>query len=246
MAITQIEEGQIVSCIVTKIVGTIVFAKIDDYNYEGTISFSEIFPGKIRNIRDFVFPGKKIVCKVLRLSHNVIELSLRRVKVNERNEFNESVKKERSYSAMLKTMLGEEQSQKIIEKIKTEEKSLYDFLESARDNPKLLEKYLNKEQAEKIANILKEKKAKETIITKKFSLSNKASNGIVLVKDIIKEAGKEISKENLEVAYIAAGKYLIKIKTKDPRKADQQLRKMLEIIESMAKKQSCVFNEEKA
>ena len=241
----QLEEGQIVFCTVTKIVGTIVFVKIEDYNYEGTISFSEIFPGKIRNIRDFVFPGKKIICKVLRLSHNVIELSLRRVKVNERNDFNEAYKKERSYLAMLRTMLGEEQATKIVEKIKEEEKSLFDFLESAKENNKLLEKYLSKEQTEKITNILKEKKTKETIIIKKFSLSTKAPNGIVLVKNIIREATKDMTKENIEISYIAAGKYLIKIKSKDPKQSDQQLRKMLETVESLAKKQSCVFNEEK-
>lgn len=245
MSKLQLEEGQIVLCTVTKIVGTIVFVKIEEYGYEGTISFAEIFPGKIRNIRDFVFPGKKIVCKVLRLSQNVIELSLRRVKVNERNDFNESFKKEKSYLAMLRTILGEEQSTKIVEKIKSEEKSLYDFFESARENNKLLEKYLNKEQTEKITSILKEKKTKEALISQRFSLSTKAANGIVLVKNIIKESSKEIPKESLEVSYIAAGKYLIRIKTKDPKQAGQQLRKMLESIETLAKKQVCIFSEDK-
>jgi len=245
MSKLQLEEGQIVLCTVTKIVGTIVFVKIEEYGYEGTISFAEIFPGKIRNIRDFVFPGKKIVCKVLRLSQNVIELSLRRVKVNERNDFNESFKKEKSYLAMLRTILGEEQSTKIVEKIKSEEKSLYDFFESARENNKLLEKYLNKEQTEKITSILKEKKTKEALISQRFSLSTKAANGIVLVKNIIKESSKDIPKESLEVSYIAAGKYLIRIKTKDPKQAGQQLRKMLESIETLAKKQACIFTEDK-
>lgn len=242
----QLEEGQIVQCTVTKIVGTIVFVKIEEYNYEGTITFAEIFPGKIRNIRDFVFPGKKVVCKVLRINPHVIELSFRRVKVNERNEFNEAYKKERSYLAMLRTLLGEEQSIKIVEKIKEEEKSLVDFLEKAKENTKLLEKYLTKEQSEKITSILKEKKVKETVVTKKFSLSSKLPSGIVLVKNIIREASKEISQSSLEIFYIAAGKYFIKIRTKDPRKADQQLRKMLEQLETLAKKQGCIFNEEKS
>jgi translation initiation factor 2 alpha subunit (eIF-2alpha) len=242
----QLEEGQIVQCTVTKIVGTIVFAKIEEYNSEGTITFAEIFPGKIRNIRDFVFPGKKIVCKVLRINPHVIDLSLRRVKVNERNEFNESFKKEKSYLAMFRTLLGEEQSIKISRKIKEEEKSLVEFLERAKEDIKLLEKYLTKEQADKIISILKEKKAKETMISKKFSLSSKSSNGIVSVRNIIKEAGKEVSQDLLEVSYIAAGKYLIRIKTKDPRRADQQLRKMLEQLETLSKKQGCVFNEEKS
>jgi translation initiation factor 2 alpha subunit (eIF-2alpha) len=241
MTKANLEEGQIVLCNVTKIIGTIVFVKIEEYNVEGTITFAEIFPGKIRNIRDFVFPGKKVVCKVLRINPHVIELSLRRVKVNERNDFNDAYKKERSYLAMLRTILGEEASVKIIEKIKNEENSLVVFLDNCKENSKLLDKYLSKEQSEKIFSIIKEKKAKEIIVSKKFSLSSKSSNGIVNIKEIIKEAGKEI--QGLEVSYIAAGKYLIRIKTKDPRHADQQLRKMIEDLESLAKKKNSVFNE---
>jgi translation initiation factor 2 alpha subunit (eIF-2alpha) len=242
MSKIQLEEGQIILCTVTKIMGTIVFVKIEDYNLEGTITFAEIFPGKIRNIRDFVFPGKKIVCKVLRISPQVIELSLRRVKVNERNEFNDRYKKERNYIALLRTIIGEKAEQ-IIANIR-EKESLVDLLENAKEKPELLEKYLSKEQTEKITSIIKEKKSKETVIVQKFALSTKLSNGITIIKKIIAEASKAVS-ENLEVSYIAAGKYMIKIKTKDPKHGDQQLRKMLEIIESEAKKQGCTFLIEK-
>ena len=48
----KLEEGQLVLCTVTKIVGTIVFVRIEDTNFEGTITFPEIAPGRIRNIRD--------------------------------------------------------------------------------------------------------------------------------------------------------------------------------------------------
>ena len=237
----QLEEGNLVLCTVTKIMGTSVFVSLDDYHIDGEITFPEIAPGRIRNIREYAFPGKKIICKVLSVRPNHVELSFRRVKVNERNEFNEHYKKEKSYSAMLRTMLGEK-GQAIIDKIK-ETEDLVNFIESAKETPAKLEKFLNKEQAQKIIGILGEKKIKETIISKKFSLSSKSPNGINLVKNTIKEASKGI--EGIEVSYIAAGKYLIKIKTKDPRISDQQLRKMIETLESLAKKNSCVFNEEK-
>jgi translation initiation factor 2 alpha subunit (eIF-2alpha) len=239
----QLEEGQIVLCTVTKIMGTIVFCKIEDYNYEGTLTFAEIFPGKIRNIRDFVFPGKKIVCKVLRISPQVIELSLRRVKVNERNDFNDRYKKERNYLALLKTILGDK-FEETINTIKEKEISLLDLLENSKEKPTILEKYLTKEQSEKVATILKEKKAKETLITRKFALSTKLPNGIVVIKKIIGEGASAVV-EGLEVSYLAAGRYMIKIRTRDPKHGDQQLRKMLEIIENSAKKQGCVFLEEK-
>jgi translation initiation factor 2 alpha subunit (eIF-2alpha) len=238
----KLEESQIVLCTVTKIIGTVVFVHLDEYNIEGTITFSEIAPGRIRNIREYAFPGKKIVCKILRIKPEVVELSFRRVKVNERNEFNDRYKRERNHMAMFRTIIGEK-AQQIIEKIKEEQTSFIDFIEESKESPAKLEKYLTKEQANKIISILKEKKVKEIIISKKFSLSSKNSNGIVLVKEMIKSASKQIPE--LEVSYIAAGKYLAKLKAKEPKLADQQLRKFIENLETLAKKNDCEFNEEK-
>ena len=67
----ELEEGQIVLCTVEKILGTTVFVKIEG-NGEGTITTSEISPGRIRNLRDYVVPGKKIVCKILSIKEDRI------------------------------------------------------------------------------------------------------------------------------------------------------------------------------
>src|SRR3989344_2093318 len=84
----KLEEGNLVLCSVTKIIGTTVFIHLDEYNIDGTLSFPEVAPGRIRNIRDYAFPGKKIVCKVLKIHPQSVEVSLRRVKVNEKNKRN--------------------------------------------------------------------------------------------------------------------------------------------------------------
>lgn len=232
----KIEESQLVLCTVDRIIGTSVFVRLEDYNLEGSISFPEVAPGRIRNIRDFVFPGKKVVCKVLRVHHNGVELSLRRVRVNERNEFNDKYKKEKSYTALLRTNLGEK-AQEIISEIKSE-KGIFELLEEAKSNPSILEKYLNKEQTEKISKILKEKetKSKELTLSRGFSLSSKSEDGMLIVKAIISEATRGIS---CEVSYVAAGKYLIKIKSKNPKQADSQLNQIMEKIEELSKKKYC-------
>jgi len=234
-----LEEGQLVLCKVVKIVGTTVFVKIEEYGLDGTISFPEVAPGRIRNIRDYAFPGKKIVCKILSIKPGSVELSLRRVKVNEKNEFNERYKKEKSYIALLKSIV--DKPEEIINKIREQEKSLFDFFESSKENPKILTKYFQKEQAERIAKILQEKNVREILVSKRFSLSNKESNGIAIVKMIVKEASKNI---NPEISYISAGKYLARLKSKDPKQAESQLKKMLINIETLAKKYSCEFKED--
>ena len=75
------EESELVMCTVSNIQYHSVFADLDEYGRQGMIHISEISPGRIRNIRDYVKEGKKIVCKVLRVNseRGHIDLSLRRV-----------------------------------------------------------------------------------------------------------------------------------------------------------------------
>ena len=82
----ELEQGDVVLCTVEKINGTIVFVNIDDLNKQGSIILSEIAPGRIRNLRDYVVPKKKIVCKVLReTDRGDLHLSLRRVTQKEQD-----------------------------------------------------------------------------------------------------------------------------------------------------------------
>jgi translation initiation factor 2 alpha subunit (eIF-2alpha) len=113
--IKQLQERELVLCAVEKIIGTSVFVNIEG-NGEGTISLSEIAPGRIRNLRDYVIPGKRIVCKVLSIRDHAI-LSLRRVGINEKKEFLQKLSRERSNKAILRTVLGEQECEKLLAEI---------------------------------------------------------------------------------------------------------------------------------
>jgi len=232
----NLEEGQIVLCEVEKILGTTVFVKIDG-NGEGTIVTSEISPGRIRNLRDYVVPGKKIVCKILNIRDGRIHLSLRRVKQSEKKELLEKVSKEKSLKAMLKTVLGKEESLGVIEKIIVEN-SLLDFFDQVRTDSKILDKYVTKEEAEKIIKILDSKKEKPKEIKKKFSLSSKDSEGILIVKDILESSCKGSS---CEVNYVAAGKYVLGIRGADFKEIKTEAGNVMSNIEKLARKKSCGF-----
>src|SRR3989338_10833116 len=103
----ELEVGDNLLCTVDRIVGTVVFVKMHfgKEETEGSIVFSEVAPGRIRNIRDYVVPKKKIVCKVLRVSGNHIDLSLRRVTQKEQKELKEKNKQEKSFVSILNTVL---------------------------------------------------------------------------------------------------------------------------------------------
>lgn len=229
-----IEEGDIVLCTVERIVGTVVFVTIGDTGKEGNIIFSEIAPGRIRNIRDYVVPKKKIVCKVLRVRGNNIDLSLRRVTQKETKEILEKDKQEKSYTNILRGILKEE-SDKAIKEI-TPGGGVYEFLEKAKENPKSLEQIVGKNNAEKILEIIKTQKQKKAILKKEIFMTTSKPNGLNLVKQILKGFEKEA-----EIKYIAAGKFSIKVESPNIKSADNKLREIISGMEKQTKKEGVEF-----
>ncbi len=231
---TNLEEGDVVLCTVDRIVGTVVFVKIEG-NGEGSIITSEIAPGRIRNLRAYVVPKKKIVCKVLKIdSAGNIHLSLRRVTQKERKEIMEQYKQEKKSESILKSIL-KEKTDKIIDEIK-KQSSITEFLEQTKENPKKLEKLVGKEDAEKILKILSLEKPKKAVIKKEFSLKTIQPNGLTLIKKILEEI------KNAEIKYISAGRYSIKVESTDLKTADQKLQEILKQIENNAKKEKVEFS----
>ena len=225
----DLEEGQVVLCTVIKIVGTTVFVKIEG-NGEATIITSEIAPGRIRNLRDYVVPNKKIVCKVLSIDkERSVHLSLRRVSAKERKEVLEQYSKEKSWVATLKTIVKD--AEKVIEKIKKNH-TLVDFFEKVKEMPELLEKLVSKEEAQKLLKIINEKKEKEVSVKREFQLKSEASDGIIKIKKILPE----------DTTYKAAGKYFLIIKDKNYKDANAKLNRLLEEIEKKAKQEGLFFD----
>ena len=230
----MLEVGDIVLCTVDRIVGTNVFVKMEN-GEEGCIVFSEIAPGRIRNIRDYVVPRKKIACKVLRISGDRIDLSFRRVTLKEQKEAKESYNQEKSYESILKSILGEKAGF-VLEKISENEK-LYDFLDKAKENPATLEKLTGKENAKKILDIINvQQKQKKIILKKEISLTTQDSQGINIIKKILGTIG------GIEVKYVAAGRYSLKTESNDIKKADHELVATIEEIEKQAKKSGAEFS----
>jgi translation initiation factor 2 alpha subunit (eIF-2alpha) len=228
-----LEEGDTVLCTVERIEGTNVFVNIEG-DGEGSIMTSEIAPGRIRNIRDYVVPKKKIVCKVLKVFGNRIDLSLRRVTQKEQKEVMEHYKLERSYISILNTILKEE-AEAAIRKILDNER-LYDFFEEVKSNPQKLEEIMSRENAGKILEIINAQKQKKFEIKREISLSTVKPDGLELIKGIFS------SIKNAEVKYISAGHYSLKAESSDIKNADNILKNIISEIEKNAKKFGVEFS----
>ena len=231
----ELEVGDAVLCTVDRIAGTVVFVKIEGHG-EGSIILSEIAPGRIRNLRNYVVPKKRIVCKVLRINKKGgLELTLRRVTPKERREVLEEYRKEKSSLSLLKSVLGEK-SEAILKKISEKEK-ISEFLEEAKENPNKLQKLIGKENSEKILKILKLEKVKKSVVKKEISLKTTKSNGIEDIKELL------VKIKEAEIRYISAGKYSLKIESSDLKKADNKLQEIIKNIKEKAKKKGIEFSE---
>ena len=228
----QLKENDFVLCTVSRIESTGVFAKIEGYNCEGAITLSEISPGRIRNIREFVSVGKKIVCKVLRKKDDRIELSLRRVSAKDREAILEGYKKERIFESMLKSAL-DEKTQDTIVKIK-EENDIADLFERVKSNPDLLKKYLSQTQLEKLKEILSQKKETEKEVKKKIILKSDGGSGINHIKEVLETKDANIS-------YLGSSQFLIKVKSKEYKTANTQLEKILSAMKEKSKAHKVQF-----
>lgn len=229
----MLEEGDIVLCTVERTEGTNVFVSIEG-DGEGIIMTSEIAAGRIRNLRDYVVPKKKIVCKVLRVSGNRIDLSLRRVTQKEQKEVMKQHNTEKSYASILRTILGDKAEEVLKEIIKKQK--VYDFFEDAKNDPEKIEKIVGKEDAKKILDIINLQKQKIFSVKKEISLKSTSPDGLGIIKDILGRV------KDIKINYISAGHYSLKSESKDIKSADNLLKNSADEIEKSAKKQGAEFS----
>ena len=225
----KLEEDDIVLCTVKRIEGTTVFLDIEINGsiIQGTMIFSEVSPGRIRNIRNFVALNKKVVCKVLRLRNGHPELSLRRVISREREEVLERYKKEKILTNMLKPVLQDKTSD-VLKKIK-EAYELSDFLDEARENQSILKKFFAPKEASELEKIFSEKKEKEKSVKKEIKISSLSESGLYDIKNTL-----DFDKAN--ISYLGSSKFSISVTDKDYKAANNRLEKILEQIKTNAKK----------
>lgn len=232
------KEEDLVLCTVDRILGTTVFVRMDEYNKkEGIIATSEIAPGRIRNIRDYVVPNKKIVCKVLRIEEKTgnVDLSLRRVGMKERNKLLEKYEREKNILAILKIIIKDEQKIKnIAEKIK-EKENIVDFFDRA-DEREMTEAGLKKEEVMQFKKIMDEKgHSKKVFLKIKINLSTTAEDGFDKIRRILSKG----EREGVEITYLGAPHYLVTVTSTNYKDANTKVDEIKRVIEEEAKKEGC-------
>ena len=233
------EENEIVLCQVTKIFPNSVFVKLLEYNDTGMIHISEVSPGRIRNLRDYVKVDKQIVCKVLKIDREKghIDLSLRRVNSNQRKEKLDEIKSELKAESLISNLA---------KKLKTSNEKLYldltktifqeyshlhlCFKDVASGDADLKKLGLKEDIAKELTHAIQDKfKPPKIAIRGELQLKTYHSNGVNKIRSLLQNIQK-IS-PNLSLHYLGAGRYKITVEDFEYKPAEKNIKKAVELLE---------------
>jgi len=227
------ETGDLVLGTVEKVSNTITHVRLPN-GEEATLISSEIAPGRIKHMRQYVTPNKKIVCKILEISNGHIHLSLRRVNSKEKKEVMQKFKQEQAIRAAINQLL-KDSAKETIEKIEEDFDSLSSFIASIKSDDSTLNKYIPKENQEAVLKIA-EKRKKAHSIKYKIKLKCIEDDGIKRIKKIF-----DLKNDQITITYLSAGNFDLKFEVEDFKEGKKKMMKILEELEKRAKDNSCEF-----
>lgn len=224
-----------------------VFVEMLEYNnLKGFVHISNVSSSWVKNIRNFVKPNQVRVAKVLNvdlekkqidLSFAGVSSSRERQKINDFRQFN----REEKLIDLLAKQSGkkfDEVWQEVAEPLSSEYGSLLDAFEKIA-----LGEDISSIVGEKWVGQLKEMVEKNVVVSRKtlrgkLIIHSMDSNGVEVVKEILKEAE---SVKGCEIAYIGSGNFSIFCSSYTFKDAEKILGKAVGVAEAKAKSLGAQF-----
>jgi translation initiation factor 2 subunit 1 len=240
------EEGEIVFCTVTKIQYHAVTVHLDEYDKQGLIPISEVSPGRIRNIRDFVQENKKVVCKVIKVDQerHQIDVSLRRANESQKRAKADAIKQEQKAEKIIAGLAEklkknpEEMYRQVAGPVLKHCAWVFEAFNNLVEKNEPLEKLgVDKALAKELEAVVKDKiKPKQVSIIEKAAFKSYADNGLELMKQSFAKA-MEID-PSVQVAYLGGGTYRMMFTAKEYKEAESTIAKVHESMEKFLGKKA--------
>ncbi len=232
------EGGELIIGTVDSIFRQGAFISLDEYgNKRGMLHLSEISPKWVRNIRDYVREGQKVVLVVLKVnpSRGHIDLSLRRVTDAQRKEKLQEVKQKQRSKKLLELLakelkLSAEEMVSIKMEVENKFDSLYAGLEAVASDSSNMDKLdITKEWKPPFLELIQNSiKTPLVDITGYVSLRCFEEDGIERIRESLKKIKDYDPEHNIDVAYVSAPLYRITVVAKDYKSAERLLRNSAE------------------
>jgi len=255
------EEGDLVVGTVKEVKGFGAFVTLDEYpGKEGFIHIAEVATGWVKYVRDHVRENQKVVCKVVGLdkSKGHVDLSLKRVNEHQRRETIAEWKNEQKADKLLE-ILGEKRGKtfdQLLEefglKLVDHYGSLYRAFEEAaiHGEEALEEAGFKGDWVQSFVDLARDNISIPFVNIKGYlDITSFQPDGIEHIKKALTAAqDSEYEDVEVEVQYVGAPKYRLRVKAPDYKTAEEELRnaanRAIKIIEKTGGQGSFLRSEE--
>lgn len=244
------ELGDLVVATAKRIESYGAYVTLDEYgNKEGLLHISEISTRWVRNVRNHVREGQKLVLLVHRMDREKgqINLSLKRVGKSEYKEKMEDFKKDQrartllSQAAKLLNIPEVEFYKQVEPPLLDKYRDLYDGLEEVtRKGSDILTKLgISDEIAETLSKLAVEKiKIKMFKAQGVLNVTSQDPKGIIIIREALVKMKKMAKKKKMDVEIYTVGapKYRVELSADDHKKLDSSLKELVdEVVQDMEK-----------
>ena len=238
------EIGDLVVATVEQVTDFGAYVKLDEYDKKGLLHISEVSSSWIRNIRDFIREGQKVVLKVLRVDAEKghIDLSLRRVTKREKIEKIMSWKRERKAETLLRSVAEKTglPLEEVYEKAAApmeKEYGLYEGFEKVvKEGVATLTKIGVPEKLAVVINEIAKDRMRVPMVKVKgvVELRCNKPQGVKIIKEAFLNAKKAEKSRDAKLRFyvVAAPKYCIEVMAENYKHAENVLQKVAENIVS--------------
>ena len=219
------------------------FVSLDEYEgKEGMVHISEVAPGWIKDIRDHVKRGQKVVCKVLSVNpkRGHIDLSIKDVTERQKKEKWQEWKNELKAFKWLEIVgdklgLSREKLIEIGRKLVKEYDSVYEsFVECAYEGYEVLAKIVGEDFAKNMAEIARENiRPLRVKVRGYFVLKSYEGDGVERIRKALMKAYDVIRKfpnMKVEIEYVGAPRYRIVLEADDYKIAEKALKSVVDSV----------------
>lgn len=235
------DRGELVICTVAKAKGFGAFVELEEYpDKKGFIHIKEVATGWVKNIREYVREGQRIVCKVMDIdpSKGYVDLSLKRVNDHQKREKIQQWKNEQKAQKLFEMVADKlgldvatcylQFGDSLIQKFG----SLYlAFEEAASEDFSVSKEQLESDWVEAFVETARENIIIPFVEIKGFlEMTSKQPNGIIHIKEALELAEGKVDPIEIKVKYVSAPLYRVEVYAPDYKSAEKELKTRIDKV----------------
>ncbi|BCU70233.1 translation initiation factor IF-2 subunit alpha [Stygiolobus caldivivus] len=249
-------DGEVLVATVKQVFDYGSYVTLDEYaGLQAFLPWSEISSRWVKNIRDVVKEGRKIVVKVIRIDRKkgTIDVSLKKVTEDEKRKKNLQWKKLQKVDKILEIIsqkLGKSEQEawkEVAFKLEDKYGDIYEsMIRAVKEGEHILKdagvsEVWIKPLMEEIGKHIEEKKVK---VSEVITVRSMAPDGVEKIRKVFSDAVKKFENEEEEIRIytIGAPRYRVDVTGTDPKRVSITLQELLDTIKEISQQEGVTFS----